>query len=479
MNSIKVNLFYNTLLSVSRVFFPLITAPYVTRVLSPDDLGLFNFGSSYAQYFAFFALLGIPFYGAREIAKVRDSSSETNKLFSELFSIAFYNTLFISIIYVLSIIYIDKFERNYLVFLIVGIGLYCSPLNIDWFYGGLENFKHITIRSLTIKVIGVILLFTCVRSSDDLLIYVAISVLSVILSDLWNFVVLYRLGYRVSLTLKGLNRHLKPLTLLFASTLAATIYTVLDTLMLGFIREYSQVAYYTYAMNISKTLLAAITSLSAVAVPRMSYYLENKQYDEINKLFNKSFSLVSFFAIPMVSGIILISPTFIPLFLGESFVGSVIPLQILSSLLIFIGLNNITAVQCLVGLGYDKLFLYSVLIGTFANFFLNLLLIPEYGAIGASVASMVAEFGVLVASMYFVVKFVRVRIISYRDTVCSILASCSFVLVFIILWHYLTGWLLFFSFILMSGLVYFSIQYIFKNQTLSLLAMTILNKIKK
>lgn len=479
MASVKRNLIYNTLLNISKVVFPLITAPYVTRVLDASDLGLSNFAGTYAGYFALVAVLGIPYYGAREIAKVRDDNQQTNRLFHELFSIAIINTFIITCIYLLSVLLIDQLSADYIVFLIVGIALYCSPFNIDWFYGGLESFKIITLRSLVIKTLSVISLFIFVKDRDDFIVYLCINSFATVANDIWNFILLYKLGYKIGLCIKNITKHIKPLLLLFASSLAVSIYTVLDTIMLGFMTAYVEVAYYTYAMHLVKTLLAAITSLSAVAVPRISYYIEHKLFDEINNLVNKSFSLVTFFALPMCVGIILISPTFIPLFLGEQFYGSVVPIQILSTVLIFIGLNNLSAVQCLVGLGYDNLFLYSVLAGTLSNFTLNCILIPSFGAIGASVASAIAELFVLLFSFYLVIKFTPIRLKIKSEFINTVIGSLLIVIEFFLVQPFVSGWVFIFIFAILASLSYLVYQYVFKNQTMLLLVGLLTEKIKK
>ena len=478
MVSVKRNLFYNIFLNISKVIFPLITAPYISRVMAADDLGLWNFATTYAGYFAVVALLGIPFYGAREIAKVRDDIEETNRLFSELFSIAILSTVLTSFIYFLSIILINQLSVDYIVFLIAGIFLFCSPFNIDWFYSGLENFKIITMRSLIIKALSVCSLFLFVRDKTDFIIMLLISVFSTIANDIWNFVCLYRSGYKVHFTYKGIRKHLKPLILLLASSLAVTIYTVLDTIMLGFMTAYTEVAYYTYAMHIIKAILAAVTSLAAVAVPRISYFIKRKQYQEVNTLINKSFSLVSFFSFPICVGIILISPTFIPLFLGSQFYGSVLPIQILSLILIFIGLNNLFAVQCLVGLGYDKLFLYSILVGTFTNFMLNLILIPYCGAVGASIASSVAEFFVLSASFYMVVKYTPVHLTLKKEFAHTILGVVFMATEFFLMRPFLDGWILTIVFVLLASTTYAFYQYAVKNQTVMTLIDLVTNNFK-
>lgn len=478
MKSVKLNLFYNALLNISKVLFPLITAPYVARVLDANDLGLYSFASTYANYFALVAVLGIPLYGSREISKRRECFSETNKVFNELFSICLFCTISIATVYILSILFIDKLSKDYLVLLILGISLYCSPLNIDWFYGGIEDFKHITLRSLVVKCLSVIFLFMFVKTKNDFFTYLWISVFYTVANDLWNFIVLYKMGYKVRITIIGLKRHMKPLFILFASSLAVSVYTILDTVMLGFMSVYVEVAYYSYAMQLSKTLLAAITSLSAVAVPRISYYMNNKQYIEIDNLVNKSLSFVSFLAFPIALSVALLSPTFIPLFLGGQFIGAVLPLQILSSLVIFIGLNNLFGTQCLAGIGLDRYLLYSVLAGTFANFILNIFLIPLYGAIGASIASAIAELIVLLFSLYFVIKYTKIKLKFSAELIKTILSTLTLLPVFLFLNLWLDGWILVANFAFLSSLIYLFFQKVMKNQAVLVLEDMLVKKWK-
>lgn len=459
MASVKVNFAYSALNNVLRVLFPLITAPYVTRVLAPDDLGLYAFGFSNATYFALFAALGIPYYGAREIAKVKHDTAQTNELFSELFTIAVMATLLMTVTYLFCIFGIEQYRQNYSFFLLVGLVLYCSPLNIDWFYEGIENFKVITIRSVVIRILSIIMLFVLVRTKDDLYWYAIITVSTILLSDLWNFIMLLKSDYSVRLKLTGLRRHIKPLMLLFVSTIAVSIYTMLDKVMLGLLAPYQQVAYYHYAMEISKMLLTVITSLSVVALPRISSYIESRETEKIEQLIRKSCSLVVFLSVPICAGIILMAPVGLPLFLGNHYVASVLPLQILSLLLILIGLNNIFAIQCLVAFGFDKLFLYSILTGAASNFLLNLFMIPYWGAVGASVASVVAEFLVLVVAFCFVRQKIKIRLHIHRQFVKTLLTTMLFLPINYGLSCWFSGWALLISFIVFSALVYLTIQY--------------------
>ena len=279
--------------------------------------------NTYAGYFALFAVLGIPFYGIREVAKIHDDKAALTKLVSELISVSFIATFIATLIYIASVFIIGQLDDNCVLFLVAGFLLYFAPFRIDWFYSGLEQFKYITLRIVVIRTVSIICMFIFVRTKSDLLIYMILNVCGTICGDVWNYVKLLRSGIKPRLTFIGLKKHLSPLFILFTSAIAISIYTVLDTLMLGFMTDYQQVGYYNNAMHLSKAVLIIVTSLSAVAIPQMSQYYKGREFDKINDLANKSFSVVSFFAIPVAVGLACLAPTFVPLFLGAEFGGSI------------------------------------------------------------------------------------------------------------------------------------------------------------
>lgn len=473
MKSIKKNLLYNILLNVLSVISPLITAPYVARVLEPDGVGLLNFSGTYAGYFALVAALGIPTYGVRQVSKYRDNNEKLSKVVSQLMTIAVITTLLVTFVFFMSIAFVGQLTENYIVFLVSGFSLYLSPIKVNWFFQGLEEFGYITLRTLITQIIGLICLFIFVHDKNDLIILIVIGLAGGLLADICNFVKMWNSGIRIKFTTDGLGEHIKHLLILFASSIAISIYTILDTIMLGFISDYNEVGYYNYAVRLSKLLLMLVTSLSMVAVPRISYYMEQKEFGKINELVNKSFSFVSFLAFPVAIGLMCVASTFVPLFLGEKYMGTVVPLVIMSLLIIAIGLNNLTGVQILIGMGYDKLFLYSVITGTLTNFSLNCLLIPNFGAVGASVSSVVAEFLILFVTTFYVYKATPIRISIRMDMLKSLFGALLFIPIFLLLHSWLSGWLFVGSFVSICVLVYLFFESLVKNASLDLLYKTI------
>lgn len=477
--SIKVNFVYNILLNVLNVLFPVITAPYVARVLLPENIGLYNFANTYAGYFALVAALGIPTYGVREVAKCRDNKNALQSLFSEIFTINVVSSFVVSIIFIASIFIIGQLHENWLFFIVAGIVVYTKPFSIEWVYQGLENFGFITIRSFVVKLLCVIALFLFVHDVNDALIYLMISVSATILNQLWNFVILGKFGIKIKLKFTALRKHLQPIFILFASAIAISIYSILDTLMLGFMTNYSEVAYYNNATYIAKSVLAVVTSLSIVAVPRLSYYMEKQEWNEINSLIKKSIGVISFLAIPIAFGMALVAPIFIPLFLGEAFEGAVVPLQIMAFIIVAIGFNNITGFQVLIGLGYDKLFLYSVLSGAIFNFLLNCIMIPMFGASGAAFASVMAETLILLITIMFVYKKTKVRLGGGMDILKSLLGGLLLFPTSYLLGRYIHGWLYLIVFVMFGGCVYIVSQFLLKSYSVNLFIEIIKGRIKK
>ena len=473
--SIKRNFLYNILLNISKVIFPLITAPYVSRVLEPDGVGLFNFANTYANWFALFAALGIPYYGIREIAKIREDKEKQKVFISEIISISIISTLVFTSILLLTLFFVPQLKDNYIVFLIASIVLYFTPIRVEWFFSGKEEFGYITIRSLVIKSISVILLFVLVRNKDDLIIYVTIYAISIVANDLWNFVKIYRSGVHPYFTL-AVGKHVKPLFVLLSSSLAISIYALIDTLLLGFLRDYTEVGYYNSATHLSRAFIPIVTSMSAVMLPRITQYRVEKKWDEIDKLINKSFSLIGFLSFPISFGIISIAPVFVPFFFGEMFYGAILPLQVFVITVIIVGFNNLTGIQILLGMGLDKQFLYSIVAGTVSSFFSNMILIPIWGAVGAALSSVIAESVVLITMVRFIYVKTPIRFKGFRALFQCLAVSLLFVPIGRVLSEYFFGWL----YVLVVGVVcmllYVVIQYLLKNPSQQALVFMIENR---
>ena len=476
--TIKRNFVYNLLLQISAVLFPIITAPYIARMLDPDGVGIVNFVNTYASYFALFAVLGIPTYGIREIAKRQGNLKEMERFLSQMISIELVSTFVISLLFIGSVLWIDQLKENALLFLLAGISLYMTPFKIEWFFKGQEKFGYITFRSLVIRTVSILLLFVFVRTKHDLVNYVLLSLFSTIANEFWNYLKVLKLGIRPYITFKGCKTHLKAVLVLLGSSVAISIYVMLDTLMLGFLADYSEVGYYNSAIHLVKAVLPLATALSAVALPRVASFMQSNDMESVNALMQKSLNIVSFLVFPMTMGIILVAPTFVPLFFGSQFEGAILPMQVGAVLLIAIGLNNLNGIQILTGMGKDKQFLMSVTSGAVSNFILNLILIPRYGAVGAAISSVYAEVQIFLVNEYFVRRDTVIRVNHYADAAKSLIGACLFVPLCYAIGRLLEGWTFVIVAVLACSIAYMISQYVLRNSIYGLVSNLILPKIK-
>ena len=479
--SIKKNFILNLINNISKIIFPLITAPYVARVLSPDSLGLVGFSGTYSGYFVLFASLGSSIYCQRKIASLRDDKEGTETFMSEMLSILSLHTIVLLTIYVASIFLIPKFYANYIMFLIAGIGLGLYPLSfLSSYFNGRERFDFTVTRGLIISVISTACLFIFVKSERDVYIFALLSIITSVGVIGSNVFYLRKDKVKIKLTTKGLKKHYKPMLILFASNIAVSVYVMLDRFMLGLLTTYSEVAYYNYATTLSKSTLALVTSLSAVALPRIAYYFKSKDYEQIGSLLDKSFNVISFLAFPLMIGLMCMAPTFIPLFLGEAYIPAIVPTIILGFLIVAIGYNNILGIQIMIGMSMDKQFLKCVLVGTSSNFLLNLVLISPFGASGAAVASVIAETLILIVEIWYIQKHTPIRIFkNLSDIWKSLIGSLLFIPITMLLGNYFEGWFYVIAIIILCSLIYFVVQAILKNTALAMVTAMVKQKIKR
>ena len=479
--SIRKNVVYNTLLTISNVAFPVITAPYVSRVLGVENIGTVNFVITYVLYFTLFAALGIPVYGIREIAKNKDSFENRSQIFSELFLVNVISTFVVLLIYFITIFSIPTLVNNRDLLLISGVAILLVPFNIEWFFSGMEKFKLIAIRSILIRIISLCGLFIFVRSRNDLIAYIALNTVVNVSSHVWLFGYM-ALKKEVKFLFRGINikKHMKPVMILFASNVAVSIYTILDTLMLGFMSDNTQVGYYTSAMKISKMILPVVTALSPVMIARISNLKAGANDNgKIMELLNRSFEFMLIVALPVTIGLICISPRFVPFFFGDEFIPATVSMQILSSVVLIIGISNLFGKQILVAMGEESRFFKAILFGTITSVSLNLLLIGRFGSLGASISAVIAEIVVMITTILFSLRVISVRI-KIKGIVQPLLAALPIIPISLYFGDVLKNDFLYLSVTtITSGVLYFVLMiYVFHNEWGNQFIGTIMQKIK-
>ena len=391
VSSLRKNAFLNIVYKLSSILFPLITYPYVSRILLADNLGRVSFFTSLTNYMLMIGSLGISTYGIRIVAKTRNNKRELSVVVKELLIINLVVTFIASLFLIASIIFVEKFQKNLLLMFISLCQILIAPLGMEWLYGGLEQYEYIAKRSITMKIISLIFIFLFVHEKEDYIIYAAILMLGYIGNYICNFVYSKKfIDYSIKQKWK-LKRHLKAVLILFASILAINIYTNVDTLMLGFIKGDRAVGLYDVACKGKLVLLSLINAISTVLFPRLSYYLAEKDIVSYNKVLKKSISVIMGIAIPL-SIFFVIEAKDVCLFLGgNAYEDATLCMQILMPILIISGFSNITGNQILLPHGKDISYMRAVMTGAIVDIILNLFFMPRYSLYGAAFATLMAE----------------------------------------------------------------------------------------
>ena len=400
--SIKRTYLYNLLQQILTLLTPLITTPYISRVIGAEGIGIYSYASSIVTYFALFAALGTATYGQREISYCQDDKKRRSEVFwnNELLCII---TTCISLCFYGLFCFFQK--ENRIVFFILSLSLLDVCLNVSWLLTGLEEFGKIVLRNIIIKVVSIGFIFTFVRTKDDFIIYVLGLTLALIISDisLWPFVLKFIDRPKVK-DLKPFSE-IKVVFSMFVPTIAISIYTVLDKTMIGIItKNAAENGFYEQALKISRIALTVVTSLGAVMIPRIGYLFEKHDNDLVRQYMYRSYRFVGFIGIPMGLGLLAISPNFVPWFFGKGFEGVIPLIGVLGFLLLSIGINNVTGIQYLIPTKRQNTFTKTVLIGACVNLIANICLIPSLGAIGAAIASVLAETIIAITQLWIVRK---------------------------------------------------------------------------
>ena len=420
--SIKKNYTYNLLYQMMVLILPLITTPYISRVIGAVGIGIYSYTISISAIFILFGSLGISLYGQREIAYIQDQREKETRIFWEIFILRLTTTLIALLIYWLIFVVREKEYSFY--YKILAIEIIASIFDISWFFMGLEEFKKTVIRNMLVKMISVLLIFIFVKSKEDLVLYYYIYVFSVILGNisLW----IYLPKYIEKINIKSLNiiRHIRPVVSLFIPQIAIQIYTILDKTMIGsIIEDKSEVGYYDQAQKIIKMTLSIISALGTVMMPRIASTYAKGEKNKVKNYMNKSFNLVFFLAFPLIFGINIIADNFVPWFFGNGYEKVALLMKIISPIILFIGLSTVTGTQYLLPLKRQKEFTLSVILGSVINICFNLLLIGKFKSIGASIGTVIAEFTVTAVQAYFVRKdfnFKKVLLLSKNYIISSI-----------------------------------------------------------
>ena len=386
---------------------PLVTTPYLSRVLGAEGIGKYGYTYAVVTYFILFGSLGVAMYGQREIAYAQENIEARKKTFIEIVLFRFVTIAIATVFYYFFFIKGAEYQIYYQILL---LELIAAAFDISWFFQGMEEFKRTVTRNVLVRICSVSLVFILVKTKEDLAKFTLIYSLADLIGNLslWLYVPKYVKGVKV----KNINafRHLPQIILLFIPQIANQIYKILDTTMIGaLVADKAETGYYEQGQKVIRLLLTVVTSLGVVMVPRMASTFMSGDNEKIKDYLKMSFRFVFFLAFPIMFGITSIAASFVPVFFGEGYDKVVILISIISPILLLMGMANVLGTQYLLPTKRQKEYTISVLIGLIVNFILNYILIKQYASIGASIATVISELVVVVIQYQYIKKDINFK----------------------------------------------------------------------
>jgi O-antigen/teichoic acid export membrane protein len=407
----KKNIFYNVILALSQVLFPLITFPYLARTLGPEHVGLINFSESFARYFILLAAVGIPIYGVREIAKTQNDLEERSKVFLEIFIINIITTISLSAIYLFCIFHFEKLYIEKSLFIWSLVFFFLNIFYLEWFFAGMNQFKFIAIRFFIVRLLLVFIVFVFIKSKQDYIVYMKMNVVLSIVVGFLNFISLKKL---IIVNFKNLfdleiKKHIKPLLYLFLTIFSISIYLFLDSVILGFLTDNESVGYYSSALKLNKLIIAVLSAISAAMFPKLVTLYQNGEYDKFNEMVKTCFTIILSLSLPAVILVFGCSSEIVEILFGEHFQRAVLPLQITSPIILIVSMSTIFGFQILSALSKDREILISAVSGMLLSILLSIFLVLKYKEIGEAITILVTELLVCIIFIYFSKKFFSIK----------------------------------------------------------------------
>ena len=401
--------------------FPLITFPYSSRILGPENIGKVNFAQSIVSYFSMIAWLGIHSYATREAAKVRNDKNQLSKVVKEIFTINMISTAVSYCLLAVALFLVEKFTYYRELIIICASLIMFETLGLGWLYGALEDYLYITVRSIIFQIVSMILLFVLVKTKDDYLQYAAINVIANAGANICNFV--HARKYISFKTVKNLEikKHLKPIFVFFASSVASTVFTHIDTTMLGFISGDEEVGFYSAGFKIIRMIKDLLPAIYGVLFPRISYYFAHRDTESIRLLSEKTINAIVCFALPITIGLILLMEPLVFLFCGEKYYASVLVAKVMAPYIIISAISGFIGGTLCNAFGKEKIPLYVILFAAVFDVVLNSFLIPNYGAYGATLATLLTELAILI--IYAIYQRRLLKTLAIKKTVAQFLLS--------------------------------------------------------
>lgn len=479
--SLGMNAILNGLQSILNLIFPLITFPYVSRILSVNGMGIYNFSSTYVGYFLLLAGLGINTYSVREGAKFRDNKQKISEFTSQIFSINIFSTVLSYILLIISLTMFKKLNLYSICIIIFSLEILFTTLGVNWLYVIYEDYAYITLRNIIFKILSIILLFIFVKGPNDFLIYAGITVFASVGSNILNFFHAKSfVNLRFTLNL-NLWTHLKPILVIFASAIGVSIYLYADNTILGLIKGGYAVGLYSVATKIYKMAEDVLSAALTVTIPRLSMLYGKRLYKEYRSLLVKLFNLLLVFSLPAATGLAMLSKNIVLIIAGEKYLPSARSLSIISGAIIFSLLNWVIS-DCILlpSKRENKLFLTTFITAIF-NILINILIIPIWSYDAASLSTVLSECFAMLINAYYskdILNKCKVTKNILKNSVDSII-GCIFIAIICYICTSLINSLIISLFIaiLISVCSYISILVLLKNPSMLAVLKSALKKV--
>lgn len=420
--SLGANALLNGLRSALNLLFPLITFPYVSRVLSVDGMGIYNFSNTYVNYFVLIAGLGVVTYAVREGAKYRDNKELISSFASQIFTINMISTLVAYVLLIASLLIFSNLRNYVTCILVFGLQLFFTTIGTEWLYTIYEEYQYITVRSIIFKIISILLLFLLVHSSNDYLWYAAITVFAGVGSNILNYI--HAKSFCRIKFVKDTNwrYHLKPILIIFASTVAVTLYVSSDTTILGLLKDDYAVGIYGVAVKIYTIVSGLISGLLVVTIPRLAMLIGKRKVREYKHVLQEVINSLSILGLPAAVGLVMLSKEVILIIAGKKYLDGVLSLQIITWALIFSNYSTIFNQCVLIPVKRESKSLRNTVITGLVNVGLNFIFIPLWSYDGTALSTVIAEFMVMFLNGWSARDYVG-PILKSRRTFKSIIDS--------------------------------------------------------
>ena len=401
--SIKGNFIYSTILTFSTYLVPLMVFPYISRILGVDCIGAIDTIDNIIDYCILFSMMGMSTLGIREIAKYKNDKNRLQETFNNLFWLNVISTIVVFFFLIVTTICIPTLQQRIVLLTIGSFKLFANLFWIEWFYRGLEDFKYITIRSVIVRLLFIVSVFVFIKEKSDFTLYYILFVSIVIINAICNWT--YKRN-KVSLRFKhiALKAYAKPFIILGIFAMLSAIYTKLSIPVLSFTCGDTEAGYYATATRMYQVVIALISSLISVLIPRMSVLIRESNYTEISHLFELAFKMLFFISLPIIWYVEFLAPDIIAIFAGNEFVQAAIPMRIVIFLVLIIGSEQIYIMQLLIPLNKDKIVAVAGLCGVITWAILSTILVPLLHGIGTSIVWIATESVVLLIAIYYIKK---------------------------------------------------------------------------